>query len=339
MDWRGRSGKAWAWVLVLGLVLLAACGKQQAPAGTPEAQGPKPPERPIEFVVTTNPGGGSDVYARFIAQIVEKHKLSPQPLVVVNKPGGAGAVGMQYLQTKQGDPHAVLITLNSVFTTPQLQQLPFKSIADDFTPIALMALDPFFLWVNKDSPWQTFADFINEAKQRSITVGGTGSKQEDEILFNLLQRVAGTQPFNYTPFEGGGAVAGALAGGHIEATVNQPSEAAPHYPDRVRPLAVFQEERNPLYPDVPTIKEAGFDDPKLIYYQVRGIVAAPGIDEASRQWLVELFQKVYETQDWQDFLKQNLMVGRFMGGDEFKQFLQQYVELHSSLIQELGWTK
>lgn len=330
---------------MLVLLLLAACSRAPAPSGAPGPAGQAPqqpawsPQRPIEFVVTTNPGGGSDLYARFMAQIVEKYKLSPQPLVVVNKPGGAGAVGMQYLHSKRGDPHAVLITLNSVFTTPYLQKLPFSSIADDFTPVALVALDPFVLWVNRQSRWQTFQDFIAEARQRSITVGGTGSRQEDEILFNLLQRAAGTQPFKYTPFEGGGAVAAALAGGHIEATVNQPSEAAPHYPDRVRPLVVFQEQRNPLYPDVPTIKEAGLDRPELIYYQVRGIVAAPGIELAAQKWLTDLFKKIYDTQDWQDYLKQNLMVGRFLGGDEFKKFLQDYVKLHADLIRALNWAQ
>lgn len=355
----------------LGLTVLAGCGGGQAPAqgsqrsgqDQPSAQAqpagpaqspgqgspagasgaaavtPRPPDKPVEFVVTTEPGGGSDQYARFITSVIDKYKLSPQPFLVVNKPGGAGAVGLQYLYGKKGGPNAVLITLNSVFTTPQLQKLPFKAIASDFTPVALMALDPFVLWTHVDS-WKTWDDFVKAARERSVTVVGTGSKQEDEILFNLLQRALGGQPFKYVPEKGGGQVAAQVAGKHVEASVNQPSEASPHYPDRMRPLVAFTEERLKFLPDVPTYKEVGLGDhSELAYYQVRGIIAAPGIPEENRAWLVDLFKRVFETKEWQDYLSQNMMVARFLGGDEFRQFLHQYDTLHAQLMRDIGWVK
>jgi putative tricarboxylic transport membrane protein len=319
-------------VLLLGLFLVSACAMPGSTSGGA-------PQRPVEFVVTTNPGGGSDVYARFIIGIIEKNKLSPQPFVVVNKAGGAGAVAMQYVFEKKGDPHAVLITLNSVFTTPQLQKLPFKSISDDFTSVALMALDPFFLWTYNDA-WKTWEEFLADAKTNEVTVSGTGSKQEDEILFALLVKHLGLKPFKYVPGSGGGEVAAQLAGKHVQATVNQPSEAAPHYPDRVRPLLAFTPDRMKQYPDVRTYKDVGLSNIKqLEYYQVRGIVAAPGITAAQQKWLTDLFKKVFETKEWKDFLDSNLMTPKFLGGDDFKKFLKEYDVLHADLMKGLGWTQ
>jgi tripartite-type tricarboxylate transporter receptor subunit TctC len=347
-------------VPALLLLVLAACGSPPADSGAAEEEEPAPeegatddegateeeapaeveaeaPGRPVEFVVTTSPGGGSDQYARFIAGVVEQQDLSPVPFVVVNQPGGAGAVGMQYLYEKAGEGNAVLITLNSVFTTPVLQGLPFQSMADDFTPVSSMALDPFVLWTNADG-WETYEEFAEEAATRQVSSGGTGSKQEDEVLLNLLQRAAGLEPFSYVPFEGGGDVAAEVAGGHIEISVNQPSEAAPHVPDRMRPLVVFSEERLPDFPDVPTYAEVGLDDhPELDYIMIRGIVGPPDMPPENRAWMQDLFHQVFDSEDWQDFLATNQMVGDYIEGDEFGEFLRTYDELHADLITELGW--
>lgn len=292
----------------------------------------EPPTRPVEFVISTNPGGGSDIYARFIIGVIEKYGLSPQPFLPVNKEGGAGAVAMQYVASKRGDPHEVMITLNSFITTPMLQKLPFQ--ADSFTPIALLALDSFFLWVPADSPFKSLNDFINEAKQREITVAGTGSKQEDEILFKLIEQKAGTKPFKYVPFRGGGDVATALAGKQVEATVNNPSEAMPFYPDKVRPLAAFLDERSPSFKDLPTAKEQGLD---ISYANMRAIVAAPGITKEQQQWLVGLMRAVYDSPDWQDFLQKNALDPKFLGADEFARFLADYEKLHRDLMTAAGW--
>src|SRR5438045_4818079 len=120
-----------------------------------------------------------------MATIIENKKFSPQPVTPLNKEGGSGAVAFQYVYEKTGDMHYVMITLNSFFTTIITQKLPYQ--ATDFTPIANLALDPFFLWVNDDSPWKTAGDFVTEAKAGSLVVAGTGSTQEDEALFSRLE--------------------------------------------------------------------------------------------------------------------------------------------------------
>src|SRR5919201_1476281 len=219
-------------ILATALISLAACGGAATPSATTSAGGSasaaaaaQQPTRPVEFVISTAPGGGSDIYARFMQGVMEKNKLTPQPVTPVNKEGGAGAVAFQYVFEKKGDMHYIMITLNSFFTTLITQKLPYQ--ATDFTPIANLALDPFYLWVQEESPWKTADDFIKAAKETELTVAGTGSKQEDEILFLRVQNEAGTKPFKYVPQSGGGQVAAALAGGQVQATVNNPSEGLP----------------------------------------------------------------------------------------------------------------
>src|SRR5437762_11855991 len=212
-------------ILAAALVTLTACATSNAqpasPTGSPVAA---LPTHPVEFVISTAPGGGSDLCARAMATIIENKKLSPQPVTPLNKEGGSGAVAFTYVFDHKGDIHYVMITLNSFFTTIITQKLPYK--ATDFTPIANLALDPFFLWVNEDSTWKTAGDFVKAAQDKSIVVAGTGSKQEDEALFRRIQSTANTKPFTFVPQTSGATVAAALAGhqGGVDATVNNPSE-------------------------------------------------------------------------------------------------------------------
>src|SRR3989442_8227609 len=167
------------------------------------------PTRPVEFVIRTAPGGGSDISARFMQGVIEKQSLSPQPVQPVNKEGASGAVAFTYVFEKRGDMHYIMITLNSFFTTIITQKLPYK--ATDFTPIANLALHPFFLWVNEDSPWKTAQDFVKAAQDKSIVVAGTGSQQEDEALFRRIQSTAYTKPFTFVPQTSVATGAAALA--------------------------------------------------------------------------------------------------------------------------------
>ncbi|TME26932.1 MAG: hypothetical protein E6I64_07990 [Chloroflexi bacterium] len=157
-------------ILAAALVTLTACasggGSTATPSGSAGASAAAvAPTKPVEFVISTAPGGGSDLYARAMASIISAKNLSPQPVQPLNKEGGSGAVAFTYVYDHKGDMHYVMITLNSFFTTIITQKLPYK--ATDFTPIANMALDPFFLWVNNDSTFKTAQDFVDAAKANS----------------------------------------------------------------------------------------------------------------------------------------------------------------------------
>src|SRR5204862_3641844 len=146
------------------------------------------PTKPIEFVVPAGTGGGADQMARLISGIAEKHKLSPRPIIVVNKGGGAGAEGFLDVKGKKGDAHTIIITLSNLFTTPLHTGIPFSW--KDLTPIARMALDQFILWVNAQTPYKPAKEYIAAVKAEppSVKMGGTGSAQEDQILTIMLEQ-------------------------------------------------------------------------------------------------------------------------------------------------------
>src|SRR5215213_4740455 len=196
------------------------------------------PTKPIEFVVPAGTGGGADQMARLIHGIAEKHKLSPRPMIVVNKSGGAGAEGFLHVKGKKGDAHTIIITLSNLFTTPLHTGVPFNW--KDLTPVARLALDQFVLWVNADTPYKTAKEYIDavKAKPGQFKMGGTGSAQEDQIITILLEQALGVK-FIYVPFKGGGEVCVNLVGKHVDSTVNNPIECVSHWKaNRVRPLAV-----------------------------------------------------------------------------------------------------
>src|SRR5207248_5576472 len=231
--------------LAVALITLTACASQTG--GTPSPSGSAgaspaaaQPTRPVEFVISTAPGGGSDIYARAMQAIIASKNFSPQPVQPTNKEGGSGAVAFTYVYDHKGDMHYIMITLNSFFTTIITQKLPYK--ATDFTPVANLALDPFFLWVNDDSPWKTAQDFISAAKENSLTVAGTGAKQEDEALFRRIEDTMKTKPFTYISQTSGATVAAAVAGhqGGVVASVNNPSEGLQLFQaKKMRPLCAF----------------------------------------------------------------------------------------------------
>src|SRR5262249_55676765 len=173
------------------------------------------PTRPVEFIVPAGTGGGADQMARVIQGIVTKHNLMPTAMVVINKAGGAGGEGFIDVKGARGNPHKLVVTLSNLFTTPLATGIPFSW--KDLTPVAMMALDEFVLWVNADTPYKTAEDYIKAMKAGTpgqFKMGGTGSKQEDQIITVAIQKVAGVQ-MTYIPFKGGGEVAVQLVGGHV----------------------------------------------------------------------------------------------------------------------------
>jgi len=236
--------------------------------------------------------------------------------------------------------HYVMITLNSFFTTIITQKLTFK--ATDFTPVANLALDPFFLWVNDDSPWKTAQDFINAAKENSLTVAGTGAKQEDEALFRRIEDTMKTKPFTYLSQTSGATVAAAVAGhqGGVVASVNNPSEGLALFqasPKKLRPLCAFTKASptTPVYSTLPTCTSQGIaiDD----YFIMRAIMAPPGLSQGQQQFWIDVFKKVYDSDEWKKFMTDNALQPDFKSGLEFRQFILQYQQLHQDIATKFKW--
>jgi putative tricarboxylic transport membrane protein len=340
------TGRRFVSTLGVGMLVATACGggavapSPSASVGaSASATTVTQPTRPVEFVISTAVGGGSDIYARQMNISIEELKLSPQPVQPVNKEGGSGAVAFTYVFEKKGDMHYIMITLNSFFTTIVTQPaLPYK--ATDFTPIANLALDPFFLWVNEDSPWKTADDFIKAAKDKELVASGTGSKQEDEVMFLRIAELAGTKTFRYVPQSGGGAVATALAGHQagVEVTVNNPSEGLGLYQQKkLRPLCAFTPASPTTgpYSGLATCKSQGLaiDD----YYIMRAVMAPPGLTPSQQAFWVDVFKKVFESPKWKAFMDTNALVPDFKSGIDFRTFINNYQKLHQDIATKNKW--
>ena len=131
-------------------------------SGMSAAQAAWEPNRPVEIIVPAGPGGGADQMARVVQGIVTKHNLMKQSLIVVNKAGGAGGEGFLDVKSARGNPHKLIITLSNLYTTPLATGIPFNW--KDLTPVAMLALDEFVLWVNADKPYKTPKEYIEAMK-------------------------------------------------------------------------------------------------------------------------------------------------------------------------------
>jgi len=320
---------------LLVLILLAGAAMPAAAAWEPT--------KPIEFVVPAGTGGGADQMARLIAGISDKHKLSPRPLIVVNKAGGAGAEGFLDVKGKKGDAHTIIITLSNLFTTPLHTGVPFSW--KDLTPVARLALDQFILWVNAETPYMTAKDYIaavkeNAGKPSQKKMGGTGSAQEDQIITIQIQQAIDGTKFTYVPFKGGGEVCVNLVGKHVDSTVNNPIECASHWKaKRVRPLAVFDTERIPVaeWKDIPTVKEAlGVD---IHYLMLRGIFGPPNMPKEAVDWYVGFLKKVTETPEWKKYMDEGALKPAFASGDEYAKWVEENEKLHRELMAKGGLLK
>ncbi len=302
------------------------------------------PTKPVEFVVPAGTGGGADQMARLIQGIIVKHKLMKESMVVANKAGGAGAEGFLAMKDAKGDPHKIVITLSNLFTTPMSTGVPFNW--KDLTPVSMMALDQFVLWVNADTPYKTAKDYIAAVKAAGplkFKMGGTGSKQEDQILTVGLEKATGTK-FIYVPYKGGGEVAVQLVGGHINSTVNNPIEAVAQWrAGKLRPLCVFDDTRMPYkakvtdtesWNDIHTCSEAGIPTD---YVMLRGIFMAPGVTPEQLAYYVDLLKKVRDTPDWKEFMEKGAFNTTSMSGAEYRKWIETNETLHRTLMTEAGF--
>ncbi len=306
--------------------------------GTP-VQASWQPTKTVEFVVPAGTGGGADILARFISPLIEKHKLSPQPFIVANRSGGAGAEGFLYVKGKAGDPHVITLTLDNLFTTPLATGVPFNW--RDLTPVARVALDWFILWVNAETPYKTAKEYLEtlKAKPGQFKMGGTGTAQEDQIITIQMEQAFGVKLI-YVPFKGGGEVCTNLVGKHVDSTVNNPAECVGHWKaGRVRPLALVDHGRIdlPAWHDIPTMKEAtGFD---MSYNMLRGILMPPGVPKEAQDWYVDLLRKVTETPEWKKYVSDNALKPAFLTGGEYVKWLEAKEIVTKDLMKKGGLIK
>jgi putative tricarboxylic transport membrane protein len=322
----------------LPLFALASLAAQPAAAAAWE------PTKPVEFVIPAGTGGGADQMARLIQGIVAKHNLMKQSLIPINKSGGAGAEGFLEVKGAKGDPHKIIITLSNLFTTPLATGVPFNW--KDLTPVSMLALDNFVLWVNAETPYKSPKEYLEDVKKggpNKFKMGGTGSKQEDQIITVAIEKAAGVK-FTYVPFKGGGAVATQLVGKHVDSTVNNPIEAVAQWrAGKLRALCVFDGQRMPYkdkvtetmsWNDVPTCKESGIP---MEYTMLRGIFMPAGVPKEAVAFYVDLFKKVRETPEWKKFMEDGAFNQTSLTGKEYADWVAKAEGVHRELMKEAGF--
>lgn len=310
--------------LVVGLVQPAQAGFE--------------PRKPVEFVVMAGKGGGADKAVRLMQSIIAKDKLAKVPVTPVNKPGGSGAEALIYLNSKKGDDHTIMFTLNSFYTTP-LRQPKLGVNIEEFTPIMRMAEDTFCLWVNSDrKDINSIDDFVKAAKEKGSgwIMAGTGKASEDNLLTDYLNTAYGLE-MKYVPYKGGGKVAKELAGKNADSTVNNPSEQLGFFEaGKTKPLACFTGERLSLFKDAPTFKEIGKD---FEYYMQRTVVGAPGMSDDAKAYYNDLFTKVFNSEDWQTYRNKRALQGDPLSGDALMAYWKKERDVHEAMLKEMGVLK
>jgi len=330
------TDRPWRKTVVLALFAAGAAVPVQAFAAWE-------PTKTVEFVVPAGTGGGADQMARIIQGIIAKNKLMKEPMVVVNKAGGAGAEGFLDVKESKGDPHKIIITLSNLFTTPLATNTPFNW--RDLTPVQMMALDNFVLWVNAETPYKTPKEYLAAVKAGGgkFKMGGTGSKQEDQIITVAVEKQAGAK-FIYISYRGGGEVAVQLVGKHVDSTVNNPIEAVAQWrAGSLRPLCVFDAKRMPYktkitktmsWYDIPTCKETGLN---VEYLMLRGIFMPGGVTAEQVGYYVDLLKKVRATPDWKNFLETGAFNQTTLSGKQYEAWVSREEARHIMLMKEAGF--
>jgi putative tricarboxylic transport membrane protein len=247
--------------------------------------------------------------ARMIQSIVAKHKFSNQPMIVTIENGGGGGQGFIDIKESKGNAEKIMIALANLYTVPLTTNLPFNW--RDTTPVALMALDQFVLWVNSKSPYHTATEYIKAVKSKpdAFKMGGAGAKREDEVATKIIEDATGAK-FKFIPYRGGGEITAQLVGQHIDSDVNNPIEhVATWRSGQVRPLCVMDSEPMPYkkpivdnmsWNSVPTCKSEGID---AEYQMIRGIFMPKGVTKEQVLYYENLLKRVVQTEEWNEYIE------------------------------------
>src|ERR1700682_544271 len=301
------------------------------------------PTKPVEIVVAAGAASASAQMARMMQAAIQKNNLMKQPVVVSLKGGASGAEALMYMKSSAGDPNKVLIAYSLIYMLPLSAKIPFDW--RELTPVSVIALDEFVLWVNSELPYKTVKEYTEAAKKADpvMKMGGTGSKREDHVLTVFLEKKTGAK-FAYLPYKSGGEAATQLVGNHTQSNVNNPSENLEVWrAGQVRALCVFAKERmnykvkvtdTQSWHDIPTCPEQGVD---VTYQMLRAMFLPGGVTPELTAFYVDLFKKLTHTQEYKDYMEKQALKPAFLAGAEMVKFLEEDDALNKGLMTEAGF--
>lgn len=294
------------------------------------------PSRPVEVIVHTSAGSGGDIVSRAVADIVRREKLLPQPLQVVNRVGGSGALAFNFFKTKRGDPYSMLSVTGTILA---MAYRPDINIGlDNYTPVALMAIDPQTIMVPANSPYKNFRELAEAARKAPDTlVAATTSVQgTGRMVVYLIEKATGAK-FRFVTFKGGSDAITSTAGGHTTFTTENLSEGAGFVEAKtLRVLAIASEKRLPQAPDVPTLKELGYP---ITAGTIRGFTFTAGVPKEAVTVMETALSRVHQSAPWQELMKRNIYEDVFMGSADFTRFLKVRMEEYRGFYDAIGLDK
>lgn len=303
-------------------------------AGATPAISQSYPTRPVELIVHTSPGSGGDVLSRAAAEIIRRDKILPQPLQVMNRVGGAGALAFNFFKTKRGDPYYLLSVTGTILA---MAYRPEVNIGlENYTPVALMVIDPQTIMVPANSPYKTFKDLVEAARKSpdTLVAATTSATGTGRLVVHLMEKAVPGAKFRTVFFKGGGDAVTATAGGHTTFTTENLSEGAGFVEAKtLRVLAVTSEKRLPQAPDVPTLQELGYP---ITAGTIRGFTFTAGVPKEAVTTMEAAMRKVHDSPEWKELVKRNIYEDRFMGSAEFSRFLVQRMEEYRAFYDAIG---
>lgn len=305
---------------------VAACG-----AGGSSGSGPYPSED-MGWTIAFGPGGGNDLMARTMVDIIQRKNLYPGNILVENREGGSGATGWGYVYGQSGSGYEISTTSGSFITTPLQADTGWQPT--DFTPVGLVASDHALLLSAGTSPWRDFDQWVaHAAAAGTVVVGGIGTVNVDFIVQQMIAEAKGYR-IEYVPFNDEGQMQTALLSGAIEAMISNPGSIMGQVQaGQVTPLVFTGDERLPALPDVATTTEAGIPG---VPSMPRGLILPPGAPPQAQTYWIDTMRTVTESPEWQTFLADNHLIDDRRWGAEFTTYLQQTQKRFRVALTELG---
>jgi tripartite-type tricarboxylate transporter receptor subunit TctC len=301
------------------------------------------PTKTIQIVVAGGPGGGTDQLARLIQSVVTKDNLAPVATVVLNKGGGNGAEGFLDTKLAHGDPHKLIVGTNNAYLLPLVSKIGYQWT--ELTPVAAVAQDDFILWTPADAPYSTAREFLDAAKANpaAFRIGGSQSKDVDQTLTQLINKTYGTK-IVYIPFKSGSEAATQLAGKHIAANLNNPSENLSQWrAGQVKPLCVFSKTHmsyttkvaDKAWADIATCKEQGLAIDE--YRFPRTVFMPGGVSADQLKFYVNLLKRVSQTPEFTEYVERNALAPTFLEGAALNGYIKADEQRVRAVFSDAGW--
>lgn len=314
------------------LLVSIACVLVLAGHSIEPAQGQAYPSKRINLVVWTPAGTPLDVSMRLLASLLERDLR--QPVVIENRPGGNGAIAMAYLRARPADGYTLLSTTSSMSMAMAKGEVPFK--VSDFLMLRMIEAEPTSIAVRQDNVFQNAADFANRMTEdpRGMNIGGFAAGGFHQYAYFQMQEAMNFRA-SWIPFDGGREAALAVLGGHLDVAFMTPSSALSQVENGdIRLLGIALDERSPYYPNVPTLKEQGFDISEVLW---RGVMMKAGTTRPVVDRLQTAIDAALSSEEWKKYRADNRQEARDIREGDMARAIEREVEASRDFLQSAGF--